>query len=99
MLTSGVDLVGRRRIQKAIERYGWRFLERVFTAQELGECSRQPASLAARFAAKEAVSKALGTGIGVIGWLEVEILRETSRKPILILHGNASRLSIEQGIE
>lgn len=98
MLASGVDLIEIERVQGAIERYGRRFLERVFTAQELEECGGQPASLAARFAAKEAVSKALGTGIGAIGWLEVEILRGESRQPVLHLHGEAARLASEQGL-
>jgi holo-[acyl-carrier protein] synthase len=63
------------RVQEAVLRHGRRFLERVFTAQELAEAGSRPASLAVRFAAKEAASKALGTGIGAVCWLDIEILR------------------------
>lgn len=98
-LTSGVDLVEIDRLQKAIERHGMHFLERIYTPQELAEVMNSPASLAARFAAKEAVSKALGTGIGQVKWHEIEILRGPAREPKLILHGEAARLAEELGYE
>lgn len=98
MLACGVDLIEIERVQGAIQRYGERFLERVFTPRELAECAGNAASLAARFAAKEAVSKALGTGIGAIGWLEVEVLRGAERQPVLSLHGTAARLAGERGL-
>ncbi len=94
-LVSGVDLVEIERFQAAIERYQDRFLNRLFTSLELADAGGSVASLAARFAAKEAVSKALGTGIGPIGWLEIEILRGDAGQPVLHLHGAAARLSSE----
>lgn len=98
-LTSGVDIVEIERLKEAIERHGSRLLERVFTSQELAEAKGNPASLAARFAAKEAVSKALGTGIGRVKWHEIEILRGPAREPLLILHGEAACLAEELGYE
>lgn len=97
-VASGVDILEIPRMRAAIERYGQRFLDRIFTSQELAEVGDNPASLAARFAAKEAVAKALGTGIGVVSWREIEILRAPSRQPILHLHGAAARLAAEQGL-
>jgi holo-[acyl-carrier protein] synthase len=98
-LTNGVDIVEIERMLHAIERHGERFLDRIFTSQELAEVRSNPASLAARFAAKEAVSKALGTGIGRVRWHEIEILRGPARQPKLILHGEAARLADELGYE
>ncbi len=74
-LATGVDLVDIERFREVVERHGDRFLLRVFTPQELDEVGANTTSLAARFAAKEAVAKALGTGIGAISWREIEILR------------------------
>lgn len=96
-LFSGIDLIEIERVQQAIQRHGQRFLGRVFTAQELSECNGHVDSLAARFAAKEAVAKALGTGIGQIGWQEVEILRGPQNEPLLMLHGAAAELAAEKG--
>jgi holo-[acyl-carrier protein] synthase len=70
-------------------------LERLFTATELAENRENMASLAARFAAKEAVAKAFGTGIGPITWHDIEICRGASREPILHLHGKAQELAQE----
>jgi holo-[acyl-carrier protein] synthase len=89
-LSNGVDLVEIERFQAAIQRHGERFLRRVFTDRELEEVGHNIASLAARFAAKEAVSKALGTGIGPIAWREIEVLRGDARQPVLHLHGQAA---------
>jgi holo-[acyl-carrier protein] synthase len=99
LLRTGIDLVEIERMCAVIARHGDRFLERVFTPGELADAAGRPASLAARFAAKEAVSKALGTGIGSIAWREIEVLRGQSREPCLILHGAARRLAEEQGLE
>jgi holo-[acyl-carrier protein] synthase len=98
-LCTGVDLVEIERFTAAVQRHGARFLERVFTPQELSEVGGSLASLTARFAAKEAVAKALGTGIGAIRWQEVEILRGPARQPELYLHGEAARLAQVQGLE
>jgi holo-[acyl-carrier protein] synthase len=92
-LSTGVDLVEIERFQGAVERHGERFLGRVFTKRELGEVGHNLASLAARFAAKEAVAKALGTGIGPVAWKEIEVLRGDARQPLLELHGQAARLA------
>ena len=93
MLRTGIDLVEIERLQYLIQRYGERFLNRVYTPQELVELGDNYASLAGRFAAKEAVSKALGTGIGVVAWHEIEVLRGTEREPVLHLHGTAAQLA------
>jgi len=98
-LSTGVDLVEINRLQEAIERHGDRFLQRIFTSQELQEVRGNLPSLAARFAAKEAVAKALGTGIGAVNWREVEVLRGAERQPVLRLHGAASRLADELGLQ
>ena len=97
-LCTGVDLIEIERFTAAVQRHGARFLNRVFTPQELAEVGGSLASLAARFAAKEAVAKALGTGIGAIRWQEVEILRGPARQPELYLHGEAARLAQAQGL-
>jgi len=99
LLATGVDLIEIERVQSTIQRYGARFLERVFTAQELAEVGNNTASLAARFAAKEAIAKALGTGIGPIAWREIEILRGPARQPLLHLHGAAQKLASEMGFD
>jgi holo-[acyl-carrier protein] synthase len=92
-LRTGVDLIELERIESVIQRHGKRFLERVFTARELEEVGENTASLAARFAAKEAVAKALGTGIGDVGWQEIEVLRGPARQPKLYLSGQAAYLA------
>jgi holo-[acyl-carrier protein] synthase len=97
-LSTGIDLIEIQRLQEAIERQGQRFLDRVFTSNELSQVGDNTASLAARFAAKEAVAKALETGIGEVGWHEVEILRGPARQPILHLHGAAARMAAERGL-
>lgn len=97
-LSNGVDLVEIERFQGAIQRHGERFLRRVFTEGEMEEVGHNLASLAARFAAKEAVSKALGTGIGPIAWREIEVLRGDARRPILHLHGEAARRAESLGL-
>lgn len=96
-LTSGVDLVDIKRMSQALERHGDRLLSRVYTPDELQEVGSNLASLAARFAAKEAVAKALGTGIGMVAWQEIEILRGEARQPVLNLKGAAAQLAAEKG--
>ena len=97
-IASGVDLVEIERFKDALDRHGGRLLERVFTTAELEEAGGHPASLAARFAAKEAVAKALGTGIGPVSWREIEIRRGSARQPLLTLHGAAAQLSADLGL-
>ena len=98
-LRTGVDLIELERIAHVIQRHWNRFLERVFTSRELAEVGQNVASLAVRFAAKEATAKALGTGIGDVGWQEIEILRGPTRQPRLLLHGRASNLAGELDLE
>jgi holo-[acyl-carrier protein] synthase len=88
-IRTGIDLIEIKRIQRAIQRHGMRFLERVYTPGELAVCGQDAACLAGRFAAKEAVSKALGTGIGPVVWREMEILSGPAGEPVLRLHGKA----------
>ena len=95
-ISSGVDLIEIERVTQAIERHGERFLNRIFTPQELAELKGNPASLAGRFAAKEAAAKALGTGIGLVAWQEIEILRGPAREPLLFLHGAAAELAAQK---
>lgn len=88
-LFSGVDLIEIARLRDAVDLHGERFLQRIFTPQELRENASKVESLAGRFAAKEAVAKAFGSGIGDIAWKEIEILRADSGQPLLVLHGAA----------
>jgi len=97
-LHSGIDLIEVSRLRAAVERHGKRFLERIFTPLELDECGGQVGSLAGRFAAKEAAVKALGCGIGVVSWQELEIHRGENGKPVLCLYGAADRLAQASGL-
>lgn len=102
-LSVGVDLVELARIRQAIERHEERFLRRIYTPDELARYRDRPAELAARFAAKEAVSKALGVGLRHIsphgiGWQEVEVLPDPFGKPVVHLSGRARALAEEQGL-
>lgn len=98
VLRTGVDLVEIPRFARALERHGERLLARLFTPEELACCGEHLASLAARFAAKEAVAKALGTGIGTVGWHDIEVLRTEQGEPALHLHGRAAALSAQLGL-
>ncbi len=99
ILKTGIDLIEIDRLAAAIRRHGRRFLERVFTPQELADAAGRSDSLAVRFAAKEAVSKALGCGFGLIAWQEVEIRRGPQGEPVLKLYGKAASMAEAQGIE
>jgi holo-[acyl-carrier protein] synthase len=98
----GVDLVECARIERSIDRFGDRFLHRVFTDGEIAYSMSMkfPARhLAARFAAKEAVSKAFGTGIGkAMGWRDIDVLKKPSGEPFLVFGGSAERLAKERGV-
>jgi holo-[acyl-carrier protein] synthase len=98
---SGIDLAEIERIQHSMDRYGARFLNRVYTAAEQAYCLRKrnaAESLAARFAAKEAGAKALGTGISHgVNWLEIEVVREPSGRPTLQFHGRAAEFAARLG--
>lgn len=103
VLGVGTDLMETRRIEESIQRYGERFLERVFTAGEIAYCRRKKKnaaeSFAARFAAKEAGAKALGTGISKgVTWKELEVRREANGRPTLHLSGRAAELAGAMGV-
>jgi len=102
VLGIGVDLAENARIQHSLERFGERFLHRVFTEGEIeySQSMKFPARhLAARFAAKEAVSKAFGTGIGkAMGWKDIDVRRKESGEPFVILEGGAKKLADERGV-
>ncbi|PZC47101.1 MAG: holo-[acyl-carrier protein] synthase [Chloroflexi bacterium] len=86
---SGVDLIEIERVRDVLGRHGDRFLNRIYTTREQDYCGDRLQELAARFAAKEAVMKALGTGVRGVGWREIEVLANARGKPIVLLHGRA----------
>jgi holo-[acyl-carrier protein] synthase len=98
----GTDLIEIARIANSIDRFGERFLRRIFTPREIAYCQTKKnaaESFAARFAAKEAGAKALGTGISRgVGWLELEVAREPSGKPRLELSGRAAEWARRLGV-
>jgi holo-[acyl-carrier protein] synthase len=98
MIRTGVDVIEIGRIDRAILRHGHRFFERFYTERELIDSDGHTPALAARFAAKEAVAKALGTGIGDIGWKHIEIINGPRREPYLRLHGAADVLAVQLGL-
>jgi holo-[acyl-carrier protein] synthase len=98
LIATGVDLIEISRIQSTLERYGDRFLERIYTAREIELTGQKPAELAVRFAAKEAASKALGTGIGLISWRDMEITPDPLGKPVLTLDNRAEERARALGL-
>lgn len=97
----GVDVVAMTRIEQAVERFGERFLKRIYTPGELAYAlsdAHKWEHLAARFAAKEAASKALGTGMVGVGWKDFEVERLHSGKPALRLTGRAAQIAQDQGL-
>lgn len=97
-LRTGVDLIEISRIEEVVARHGKHYLERIYTPAELEQCGKRSESLAGRFAAKEAVAKALGTGIGDISWKDIEVLGDEQNAPILTLHGAAEQLAKKIGV-
>jgi holo-[acyl-carrier protein] synthase len=100
ILGVGIDIIEVSRIEASYERFGERFVNRILLPEEIRYCltHKKPGPfLAARFAAKEAVSKAFGTGIGAqLGWQDIEVCRKESGEPFLVLHGNGERLLKER---
>ncbi len=94
----GTDIVEIARIRRAIDRWGDRFLNRVYTAPELALYGHRPHSLAASFASKEAVMKVLGTGNRGVAWREIETLYHPSGKPHIRLNGRAEKEAGKLGI-
>ncbi|MCX7670872.1 MAG: holo-ACP synthase [Anaerolineae bacterium] len=92
-LAVGVDLVAINRIAALLAEHGERFTRRVFTERERADCAGRPDSLAARWAAKEAIAKALGTGFGPIGFQDIEVVRDEAGCPHVQLHGGAAALA------
>ncbi len=95
----GIDTIEIPRVRHVLERHGERFLKRVFTPEEVAFCRGRVPELAARFAAKEAVMKALGTGVRGIGWREIEVLPDGRGKPLVYLYGSAKDRAKEMGLE
>ncbi|UCC77703.1 MAG: holo-ACP synthase [Anaerolineales bacterium] len=98
MTSVGVDIIEISRIQRAIARWDERFLDRVYTPAELAFCRGRVPELAVRFAGKEAISKALGTGMFGVSWIEMEILADVRGKPLVHLHGRAATRAARLGL-
>jgi holo-[acyl-carrier protein] synthase len=102
VLGIGIDIVETERIDQSLEKFGERFLKRVYHPGEItyAQSMKFPAlHLAARFAAKEAISKAFGTGIGKqLGWTDMEIRRRESGEPYVVLHGKGAELAKRRGV-
>jgi len=99
VISVGVDLIEISRIARALERWGDRFLHRVYTDREIAYCGDSVQELAARFAAKESISKALGTGLVGVTWREMEVVNEPSGKPTVRLHGRAREVARGLGLD
>ena len=97
MLATGVDIIEIERIERSINRFGDKMRNRIFTPQEQTYCAGKLPSLAGRYAIKEAVSKALGTGIGDVNFTDIEVVNDERGKPNLVLHNNAKQLAEQQG--
>jgi len=91
----GIDIVELERVAAALERHGQRFIDRIYTPIEAAICRGRPREFAARFAAKEAVMKALGTGARGVAWREIEVLLNHRGKPLVYLHGRAQERAKE----
>ncbi len=101
ILGTGIDLIEVERVEASFQKFGDRFVKRILHPDEIAYClaHKNPAPfLAARFAAKEAVSKAFGTGIGTaLGWHDIEVRKKPSGEPFVVLHGNGLKLLMERG--
>ena len=95
----GVDMIETTRVREVLEKHPERFLSRVFTPEEVAFCRGRVQELAARFAAKEAVMKALGTGARSVGWREIEVLPDRRGKPLVYLYGGALERAGTIGLE
>ena len=98
MLITGVDIIEIKRVEKVALSYGDRFLKRIYTDGEIKYCRGRAHQLASRFAAKEAVMKALGTGIRGVGWRDVEVTRKRGMAPDIKLHGRAQKRASQIGL-
>ena len=89
MLIAGIDILEIERVKHVAERYGERFYRRIYTEREIAYCHGRAPQLASRFAAKEAVMKALGTGVRGVRWRDIEVVRGRGQAPRIELHGTA----------
>jgi len=94
----GIDMLAIPRLRAVLERHNARFLRRVYTPEEVAICRGRVSELAARFAAKEAVMKALGTGARGVGWREIEVLPDRRGKPLVYLYGRAKERAERIGL-
>ena len=94
----GIDVIEIARVRRVLDRHQGRFLERIFTPLEIAYCRGRVQELAARFAAKEAVMKALGTGIRGVSWRDIEVLPNSRGKPLVGLHRTAAARAAEIGL-
>ena len=94
----GIDMLAISRLQRVLDRHNGRFLRRVYTPEEVAFCRGRVPELAARFAAKEAVMKALGTGIRGVAWREIEVLPDRRGKPLIYLYGRAQERADKIGL-
>lgn len=95
---TGIDIIEIPRIEQALERWGERFVRRIYTEPELKLCRNKPNILAVRFAGKEAVMKLLGTGVRGVCWREIEVLSHASGKPFVRLSGGALKVARRLGL-
>jgi holo-[acyl-carrier protein] synthase len=99
MLSTGVDIIEISRVSQVLDKYGERFLSRIYTPGEIDYCRGRAPNLAARFAAKEATMKALGTGVRGVGWKDIEVVRHESGAPSVKLDGRARARAERLGVQ
>ena len=99
MLVTGVDIVEIHRVDRIVEIYGARFLSRIYTDREVAYARGRAPQLASRFAAKEAVMKALGTGVRGVKWRDIEVVRDPGGPPRICLHGSALNKFDNMGLD
>ncbi|MGM0601869.1 MAG: holo-ACP synthase [Bacillota bacterium] len=102
IIGTGVDIVENQRIERLIKKYGDRFIEKIFLNEEIAYCrgkSKNTGCFAARYAAKEAALKALGTGLRNNSWHDIRIIHSSLGRPEMILKGNAGKLAAEKNVK
>lgn len=99
VVSVGVDVVEIQSLERDLELGGDRFVERIYSVHERSYCEGRVEQLATRFAAKEAIAKALGTGIRGVDWHDLEVRSERTGQPVVVLHGKAARVAAEEHIE
>ena len=99
MINVGIDIIEIKRIQNVKSKYTNRFLKKIFTENEIIYCRNRSPQLAARFAAKEAMMKALGTGIRGVSWKDVEVIRYRGQAPQIKLSGRGKKVGERIGLK